>query len=129
MSKTEKITVNIDVVDLGKIDLLVEQGFYSNRTDCIKTAIRNQLASHSTEVEKEITAKSYGIGIRIITKKELVDAKQLGKMLSIYHIGMLKLEENIDSTLATQTIQSIKVLGSFRATPILKEALKQMIEN
>ena len=63
MSETEKITINMSVVDLGKVDLLVQEGFYQNRTDFIRTAIRSQLDKHQTEMKDAVVRNAYGMGI------------------------------------------------------------------
>ena len=125
MAETEKITINMNVVDLGKVDLLVEQGFYSNRTDFIKTSIRNQLTSHSSVIEDVITVKSYEIGVNYYDRKSLEGFLEQNKLLDIKVVGMLVLKDDIDVELARNTINSIKVLGVFRASKELKRALKK----
>lgn len=125
MAETEKITINMNVVDLGKVDLLVEQGFYSNRTDFIKTSIRNQLTTHSEVVEKMITEKSYTIGVTHHNKSSLQKVFEQNKMLDLMVVGMLILAEDIDAELAVKTIKSLKVLGVLKAAPELKKALNQ----
>ncbi|MGE7692322.1 CopG family transcriptional regulator [Lysinibacillus sp. NPDC097214] len=125
MAETEKITINMNVVDLGKADLLIEQGFYSNRTDFIKTAIRNQLTSHSRVIENVITDKSYVLGITYYDRKTLEQVFKENKILDIKVVGMLVLKDDIDVELANKTIKSIRVLGVFRASPQLKKVLKQ----
>ncbi|RDW15021.1 CopG family transcriptional regulator [Oceanobacillus chungangensis] len=125
MAETEKVTVNMNVVDLGKVDLLVEQGFYPNRTDFIKTSIRNQLTSHSSVIENVITVKSYEIGIYYYDRKTLEQVLEQNKLLDIKVVGMLVLKDDVDVELARKTIKSIKVLGVFRASHELKIALKK----
>ncbi len=125
MAETEKVTINMNVVDLGQVDLLVEQGFYSNRTDFIKTAIRNQITSHSKVIEKVITDKAYLIGITYYDRKTLEQVAENNKVLDIKVVGMLVLKEDIDVELARKTIKSIKVFGVFKANPELKKALNQ----
>ncbi|MFD1851819.1 CopG family transcriptional regulator [Oceanobacillus bengalensis] len=125
MSENEKITINMNVVDLGKIDLLVEQGFYSNRTDLIKTSIRNQLSSHSSVIDNVITVKSYEIGINYYDRETLEQVLEQNKQLDIKVVGMLVLKDDIEVELAKKTIKSLKVLGVFRASHELKIALKK----
>lgn len=127
MSRTEKITVNLNVVDLGKVDLLVDQGLYSNRTDLIKTAIRNQIAEHSQIVDQVVTESAYSIGIRWFDKKELEKVLAENKKLNITQIGMLSLAEDVDSELALKTINSINIKGVFRANDDVVAALKNRI--
>jgi Arc/MetJ-type ribon-helix-helix transcriptional regulator len=128
MADTEKITINMNVVDLGNIDLLVEQGFYSNRTDFIKTAIRSQLEKHSAELKDAIIRKTFMIGVVSLNRESLEDELMKNNMLEIKVLGMLILKDNISPELADKTIKSIKVLGSFRANDTLKLALKDKIE-
>lgn len=124
MADTEKITVNMNIVDLGQIDLLVEQGFYSNRTDFIKTAIRNQLLNHSTEIKDTITRKTFAVGVIYYNREQLETELSRHNMLEIKIIGLLILNDDIDPELALKTIKSLKVLGSFRASEKLKKALE-----
>ncbi|MBS4172787.1 CopG family transcriptional regulator [Bacillus sp. FJAT-49736] len=123
MADTEKITINMNVVDLGKVDFLVEQGFYSNRTDFIKTSIRNQLSTHAKEVETVITSKSYVLGITRYDKRSLTKLLNENKKLNIKVIGMLVFEDDINVELVEKTINSVKVFGVLKARPELKEAL------
>ncbi len=125
MAETEKITINMNVVDLGKVDLIVEQGFYSNRTDFIKTAIRNQLSTYSNVVDPIIAEKSYVMGISYFNRDVLKKVLEEKKILDIKVVGMLVLADDIDVELATKTIRSLKVYGALKATPELKNVLKQ----
>ncbi len=124
MAESEKITINTNVVDLGKVDLLVEQGFYSNRTDFIKTSIRNQLSSHSKDIDNVITDKMYAIGISRYSRKMLEDLLEENKVLDIKVVGMLVLDDKIDLNLAKKTIKSLKVSGVFRANSEIKDFFK-----
>ena len=128
MADTEKITINMNVVDLGQIDLLVEQGFYSNRTDFIKTAIRNQIGSHHTEIRDTITRKTFCVGVLSFNRKELEERLAANSMLEIRVVGLLTLQDDVTPELARKTIKSIKVLGSFRANEQLKQALADRME-
>lgn len=121
MSKQEKITINLSVVDLGKIDLLVEQGFYSNRTDFIKTAIRSQLGTHSKEIDQVVTEKSYKIGIVNYNRKSLENLVNKNKMLDVKVIGMLVLDKDVDLELAKKVFSSLRVNGVFKANREVKE--------
>ena len=123
MADTEKITINLGVVDLGKIDLLVEQGFYTNRTDFIRTAIRSNLDKHDTVVQETITRKNYVVGILIYSASDLERHLEKGEALDIHIIGMLILSKDITPELARQAINSIKVLGIFDAPEAVKQAL------
>jgi Arc/MetJ-type ribon-helix-helix transcriptional regulator len=127
MPEAEKITINMNVVDLGKVDLLVEEGFYSNRTDFIRTAIRNQLARHDDDVRHSVTRRALLIGVLYYDRGELLEVKAAGGMLAISAVGMLSLGKDVSPELARQTIQSIKVVGVFRASAAVKEALADRI--
>src|SRR5688572_2056958 len=109
MSETEKITINLGAVDLGQIDLLVEHGFYSNRTDLIRTAIRNQINAHSDEIKQIVNQKSMTIGIEIITKKSLETFRSQNKKITLKIVGMLIVESDVPSSLIKEVIESIKV--------------------
>ena len=126
MAETEKITINMNVVDLGKVDLLVEQGFYSNRTDFIKTAIRSQLTTYSNVVEPLIKEKSFAVGISYFNKSLLEEVHSQNKQLDIKVVGMLVLADDIVEELAIKTINSVKVFGVLKASPEIKEVINQI---
>ncbi|MGE6489125.1 CopG family transcriptional regulator [Paenisporosarcina sp. NPDC076898] len=125
MAETEKITINMNVVDLGKVDLLVEQGFYSNRTDFIKTSIRNQLSVHANVVDHIITDKSYLIGVSLYSRERLEKTLEQNKILDIKVVGMVVIADDIDEELASKAIKSLKVFGVLKAPPEIKKVLKQ----
>lgn len=126
-SETEKITINLGHVDLGRIDLLVEDGFYSNRTDFIRTAIRNQLLSHRDEVKKSIVRQSLELGLRYYTRADLEAAKRAGERLRIKVLGLAAIAEDVPPELALATIESVTVLGALRASKEVKAALADRI--
>ncbi|MBI9045293.1 MAG: hypothetical protein JEZ06_12460 [Anaerolineaceae bacterium] len=128
MADTEKITINLSVVDLGKIDLMIDQGFYSSRTDLIRTAIREKLATHSRVVEEAIIKKSAGIGIMHYSKKDLEKFLETGEKKSITVVGLFSLGNEITPELARETIESIRVYGVFQASSKVKDALKDRIK-
>lgn len=123
MAETEKVTVNINVVDLGKIDLLVEQGFFSNRTDFIKTSIRSHLSEHAEIVEKVIADKSFVLGVGYYNRGDLENIVKSGRVLNIKVVGMLVFSEDVDAELVSKSINSVKVLGVLKATNEVREAL------
>jgi Arc/MetJ-type ribon-helix-helix transcriptional regulator len=127
MPEAEKITINMNVVDLGKVDLLVEEGFYSNRTDFIRTAIRNQLSRHEDDVRHSVTRRAILIGVLHYDRAELEEIKASGEMLTISAVGLLSIGTDVTPELALQTIQSVKVIGVFRASKSVKEALADRI--
>ncbi|WP_227419454.1 CopG family transcriptional regulator [Roseitranquillus sediminis] len=126
-SDTEKITINLGHVDLGRIDLLVQEGFYSNRTDFIRTAIRNQLTSEAEAVAKSIERHTLELGLRDITQHELEMARQRNEVLHIRVVGLARIARDVTPGLADATIGSIKVLGSLQAPAEVKAVLKDRI--
>jgi Arc/MetJ-type ribon-helix-helix transcriptional regulator len=121
--ETEKLTINLGVVDLGQIDLLVQEGFYSNRTDLIRTAIRNQLAAHSNEVKSTVVRRTLLLGIQSYSRADLQRARASGQMLQIHVLGLARIADDVPAELARATIQSVEVLGAFHATPAVRKAL------
>lgn len=111
MAETEKITVNLNVVDLGKIDLIVSEGFYTNRTDFIRTAIRKELEVQKTHIDNTITRKKSVVGIQRYTAADLEDLRERGEMIDIRVVGYLHLANDISPELAEATINSIRVFG------------------
>ncbi len=120
----EKITINLGCVDLGQIDLLVQEGFYANRTDLIRTAIRNQLGIHQDVVKQVITRKTLVLGIQNYSAQELKAVKAAGQVLQIRVLGLASIAADVTPALALATIESITVLGVLHASPAVKEALK-----
>ena len=127
MSGTEKITINLGPVDLGRIDLLVEQGVYSNRTDLIRTAIRNQLDRHSSLIDDVVVAKEYALGVYNLTKQGLEKRRTAGEQVRLRVIGMVNIATDVEPDLAKETIDSIVVLGVLRASRAVEDALGDRI--
>jgi Arc/MetJ-type ribon-helix-helix transcriptional regulator len=125
--ETEKITINLGYVDLGHIDLLVQEGFYSNRTDFIRTAIRNQLSSHGEEVRKSIVRHTLELGLRHYTRADLEAIKAAGEKLHIKVLGLASIAPDVTPALALATIESITVLGALHASKDIKSALADRI--
>ncbi len=128
MAETEKITINMSVVDLGKVDLLVDEGFYQNRTDFIRTSIRNQLGKHETEVQSSVVRNAYGLGIFDWGRKDLEKSVAKGEKRSFNIIGMLIIEDDVSPGLADRAIESVRVRGVFRASKAVKEILGDRIK-
>lgn len=120
---SEKITINLGPIDLGQIDLLVQEGFYANRTDLIRTAIRNQLAFHADVVRQAVTRKSLVLGLQHFSRTDLEAARQAGQMLQIQVLGMASIDADVTPELAVAAIESITVLGVLHASPAIKAAL------
>jgi len=120
---SEKVTINLGLVDLGQIDLLVQQDFYSSRTDFIRTAIRNQLATHADTVRQTIARKTLVLGVQHYTRRDLEAVQLAGEMLQINLLGLASIADDVSPELALATIQSIEVLGVFRASPAVRAAL------
>ncbi len=123
MPDQEKITINMSAVDLGKIDLLVQEGLYSNRTDFIRTGIRNQLDKHNLEIQQSVTRHSYTIGVLAYDKKDFERYKAKGERIKMTVIGLVHLDHDISPELALQVIESIQVRGIFQASEEVKAAL------
>lgn len=127
MSETEKITINMGPVDLGQIDLLVREGFYSNRTDFIRTAIRNQLGTHAEAVRQTVARQTLVLGVQHFGREELEAARAAGERLSIQVLGLATIAGDVTPELARETIESVMVLGAFRASPEVRAALADRI--
>jgi Arc/MetJ-type ribon-helix-helix transcriptional regulator len=125
--ESEKITINLGYVDLGRIDLLVQEGFYSNRTDFIRTAIRNQLTAHGDAVSKSIDRHMLELGLRDITRAELEAANTAGEFLHIRIVGLARIAPDVTPALALATIGSITVLGALHAPAEVRKALADRI--
>ena len=129
MSGTEKITINLGLVDLGQIDLLVQEGFYSNRTDFIRTAIRNQLTTHAEAVRQTVARRTLVLGLENYTRRDLEAVRESGERLEIKVLGLATIADDVSPELALETIDSIVVLGALRASPAVKAALKDRIQS
>lgn len=127
MSETEKITINLGLVDLGQIDLLVRESFYANRTDFIRTAIRNQLGNHDEAVRGTIARHMMVLGLQHITRADLERARDAGTRLQIRVLGLVTVADDVSPQLAVDTIASVEVLGAFRASPAVRDALADRI--
>lgn len=126
-TETEKITVNLGFVDLGRIDLLVQDSFYSSRSDFIRTAIRNQLTTHAVELSRSIDRHTFDLGLREITMADLETARSAGEKLHLRVVGLARIAADVTPELARATIGSITVLGALHATPGIKTALADRI--
>jgi Arc/MetJ-type ribon-helix-helix transcriptional regulator len=120
---SEKITINLGYVDLGHIDLLVQEGFYSNRTDFIRTAIRNQFDRHTDAVKQSVARRQLDLGLRRYSRADLEAVQAAGETLHIQVLGLAVIAADVSPELARQTIASLHVLGSLQATPAVKAAL------
>jgi Arc/MetJ-type ribon-helix-helix transcriptional regulator len=124
---SEKITINLGYVDLGHIDLLVQEGFYSNRTDFIRTAIRNQLERHRKAAEKSVVRKQLDLGVSHFSREQLEAAQQRGQTLEIRVLGLATIAADVSPELARATISSLTVLGVLHASSAVKAALADRI--
>ena len=123
LADSEKITVNLGFVDLGQIDLLVAEGFYGNRTDFIRTAIRNQLGGHSEAVKQVVARKMLVLGLQHFSADDLRALKQAKQKLDVRVLGLASIAHDVTPELALATIASLEVLGSLQASPAVKAAL------
>src|SRR5690242_10482261 len=120
---SEKITINLGYVDLGQVDLLVREGFYSNRTDFIRTAIRNQLNRHTDAVRQSVARKTLELGLRHYSRADLEAARQRGEALRINVLGLASISSDVTPELARAVIASVTVLGALHASPEVRAAL------
>ena len=125
---SEKITINLGYVDLGHIDLLVQEGFYSNRTDFIRTAIRNQIERHADVVRQAVTRKSVDLGLRHFSREDLEAVRDAGQLLDIRVLGLATIAPDVTPELARATIASLTVLGALHASAAVKAALADRIK-
>ena len=126
-AESEKITINLGFVDLGQIDLLVRDGFYGNRTDFIRTAIRKQLDRHAEAVTQSVARKRLDLGLRHYGRQELEAAQAIGETLHIQVLGLATIAADVTPELARATIASVEVLGALQASPAVKAALGDRI--
>jgi Arc/MetJ-type ribon-helix-helix transcriptional regulator len=123
VDRTEKITINVGIVDLGQIDLLVDEGFYTNRTDFIRTAIRRQLETRSGAVDDSVARRTLTLGTRHVTRNELEALRDTGRTIDLRVLGLATIADDVTPELALETIASVEVLGAFRAQRPVKTAL------
>jgi Arc/MetJ-type ribon-helix-helix transcriptional regulator len=127
VSESEKITINLGLVDLGQIDLLVRESFYSNRTDFIRTAIRNQLAAHADDVRATVARRTMVLGLQHFTRRDLEAVRAACERLEINVLGLATIADDVSPELAAETIASVAVLGAFRASSAVRQALADRI--
>lgn len=126
ISESEKVTINLGAVDLGQIDLLVDEGFYSNRTDFIRQSIRQQLIVHSGEIKQTTTYKYSALGVFKYSLDELEVLQKASKKLDLKLIGTLIIEENVPLELVKETFKTVKVFGIIKARPDIKNYLQTL---
>jgi len=123
VDKSEKITINVGLVDLGQIDLLVNEGFYANRTDFIRTAIRRQLESRAEAVNNTVARRALTLGTRHLSRRDLEELRDAGQTIDLHVLGLATIANDVSADLALATISSVEVLGAFRAPKAVKAAL------
>lgn len=126
-TESEKLTLNLGYVDLGRIDLMVSEGFYANRSDFIRTAIRNQIASHHTTVEQSVTRNTMDLGVREFDKADLDNTIAAGQRLTVKVVGLVRIADDVTPELALAAFESIEVLGALQASTAVKKALAERI--
>lgn len=124
---SEKVTINLGYVDLGQIDLLVQEGFYSNRTDFIRSAIRNQLDRRNEVVEQSVARHQLALGLYRYTRQDLEAVEAAGKRLHVQVLGLVVIADDVSPELASKTIASLQVLGALHASAAIKSALGDRI--
>jgi Arc/MetJ-type ribon-helix-helix transcriptional regulator len=125
--ESEKITINLGVIDLGQIDLLVREGFYSNRTDFIRTAIRNQVSAHAEVVKQTVARRTLVLGLQHFSRADLEAVRAAGQKLDIKVLGLASISPDVSPELAREAIGSLMVLGALQASPAVKTALADRI--
>lgn len=125
--ETEKMTINVGVVDLGHVDLLVQEGFYSNRSDLVRTALRNQLALHSETVKQTVARRTLMVGLQHYSRADLERAVALGERLHVQVVGLARIANDVTPELARAAIESVTILGAFQASPAVRRALSDRI--
>src|SRR3954447_19550885 len=123
VDKSEKITINVGLVDLGQIDLLVDEGFYANRTDFIRTAIRRQLETRAGAVEATVARRTLTLGTQHLSRRDLEELRAAGRQIELRVLGLASIADDVPADLALATIASVQVLGAFRAPRAVKAAL------
>jgi Arc/MetJ-type ribon-helix-helix transcriptional regulator len=125
--ETEKMTVNVGVVDLGHVDLLVQEGFYSNRSDLMRTALRNQLALHGDTVKQTVARRTLAVGLQHYNRADLETVVAAGQRLRVQVVGLARIADDVTPELARAAIESVTVLGAFQASPAVRRALSDRI--
>jgi Arc/MetJ-type ribon-helix-helix transcriptional regulator len=123
VDRSEKITINVGLVDLGQVDLLVEEGFFANRTDFIRTAIRRQLESRSEALAATVARRTLTLGTRHLNRRDLEELREAGRSTELRVLGLASIADDVDPELALATITAVEVLGAFRASRAVKAAL------
>ena len=121
--ETEKMTVNVGVVDLGHVDLLVQEGFYSNRSDLVRTALRNQLALHGDALKQTLARRTLMVGLQHYSRADLERAVAAGERLHVQVVGLARIADDVSPELARAAIESVTVLGAFQASLAVRKAL------
>ena len=123
MDKSEKITINLGLVDLGQIDLLVDEGFYANRTDFIRTAIRRQLETRAAALDDTVARRTLTLGAQHLSRSDLESLRDAGQTVELRVLGLATVADDVPPELALATISVVEVLGAFRASRAVKAAL------
>ena len=123
VDKSEKITINVGLVDLGQIDLLVNEGFFANRTDFIRTAMRRQLETRSSAVDRTVARRELTLGTEHYSRHDLEELRDCGRVVELRVLGLASIAEDVSPELALATIAAVEVLGAFRAPAAVKASL------
>jgi Arc/MetJ-type ribon-helix-helix transcriptional regulator len=126
--ETEKMTINVGVVDLGQVDLLVQEGFYSNRSDLVRTALRNQLALHADLLKQTVARRTLTVGLQHYSRADLERTVAAGQRLQVQVVGLARIADDVTPDLARAAIESVTVLGAFQASAAVRRALSDRIQ-
>lgn len=124
---SEKMTVNLGVVDLGQVDLLVQEGFYSNRSDLVRTAVRNLLTQHGDTLRQTVARRTLTLGLQHLTRADLERAVTAGERLRVQVVGLARIDDDVTPELARAAIETVSVLGAFHASPAVRRALADRV--
>jgi Arc/MetJ-type ribon-helix-helix transcriptional regulator len=124
---SEKMTVNLGVVDLGQVDLLVQEGFYSNRSDLVRTAVRNLLVQHGDTLRQTVARRTLTLGLQHLTRADLERAVAAGERLRVQVVGLARIDDDVTPELARAAIEAVSVLGAFHASPAVRRALADRV--
>ena len=127
---SEKVSVNMNVGTLSQIDVLVDLGYYSNRSDFINQAVRQAIDQKQSIIENETSKQresngDWFTGVCVITKDQLLIAKEKGKKLKIRGYGVVVIDNKLDD-LALEVIDSIDIKGKILASQKIKDTFSNI---
>ena len=120
-----KFSIDLSVVDHGKIEYLAERGFYLNRAEFVRTAIKNELLKHEDWLDREIKTRKMDVGIIDLRKEDLKALKErLGSPYHYFVIGRLRIDPAITADEMRWTAYKLKVYGKLECRPEIRDYYK-----